>query len=131
MNNKYSFLFMTLGANSLLSACLRFGLYPCFEHRVPPLISPDNKILDRYLPVWLPRQWEEKQAQILSIRAESITSRGRINKGPLNLDSDIECNLTADNYSTHKHEKAKIRFKYQVVNYTNLLGVIPFTSCYI
>ena len=42
---------------------------------------------------------------------ERITSRGRFSKGSLTMDAAIECTLSADNYSTYKHEKAKSRFK--------------------
>ena len=46
----------------------------------------------------------------ISIEVERIISRGRFNKGSLPMGAGIECSLTADNYSIHKHEKIKNRF---------------------
>jgi hypothetical protein len=55
----------------------------------------------------------------ISIKVESTISRGRFRKGSLDLDSDIECDFTADNYSTHKHEKRKSQFRKKVRNSNN------------
>jgi len=53
------------------------------------------------------------------MKKESITSRGRFRNGSLTMGASIEYALTADNYSTHKHEKAKNRFRKQVVSNNN------------
>ena len=41
------------------------------------------------------------------IKVESMISRGRFSKGSLIMGAVIGCDFTADNYSTHKHEKVK------------------------
>lgn len=55
----------------------------------------------------------------MSMKAERTTSKGRFKKGSLTMDAAIECALTADNYSTHKHEKVKNRFRKQVGSNNN------------
>jgi len=55
----------------------------------------------------------------ISMKIDRNTSRGRFKKGSLTMDAAIECALTADNYSTHKHEKVKNRFRKQVGSNNN------------
>lgn len=59
----------------------------------------------------------------ISMKAERMTSRGRFKKGSLAMGASIEYALTANNYSTRKHEKLKNRFKKQAGSNNNELGV--------
>jgi len=47
----------------------------------------------------------------MSMKAERNTSRGRFKRGSLTMGVAIECDLSADNYLTHKHEKLRTGLK--------------------